>query len=75
MAGKGFERNIKQLQNKQVKLARFLRFNKPKARKTGADLKKCRKCGKTSGVISKYGLLYCRQCFREEARKIGFRKY
>ena len=75
MAGKGHERNMKQLANKPAKLARFTKFNEPKKRKFGADLKKCRKCGKTSGVTSKYGLMYCRQCFREEAEKLGFRKY
>jgi small subunit ribosomal protein S14 len=75
MAGKGFERNRKQLANKPVKMARMMKFSKAKERKTGADIKKCRKCGKTSGVTSKYGLMYCRQCFREEAEKLGFRKY
>jgi ribosomal protein S14 len=75
MAGKGFIRNRKQLENKKVKLARYMKFNKEKERKTGANIKKCRKCGKTSGVISKYGLMYCRQCFREEAEKLGFRKF
>jgi len=75
MAGKGFERNRKQLANKPVKLARFMKFSKPKERKFGANLHRCRKCGKTSGVTVKYGLYYCRQCFREEAEKLGFRKY
>lgn len=75
MAGRGFERNRKQLAGKPIKLARIAKFNTPRDRKFGADTKKCRKCGKTSGVSSKYGLMYCRQCFREEAEKIGFRKY
>ncbi|RLJ03398.1 MAG: hypothetical protein DRP11_00775 [Candidatus Aenigmatarchaeota archaeon] len=26
-------------------------------------------------MIRKYGLYYCRQCFREIAEKIGFKKY
>jgi Ribosomal protein S14p/S29e. len=26
-------------------------------------------------VIQKYGLMLCRQCFREVARDMGFRKY
>jgi small subunit ribosomal protein S14 len=75
MAGKGFERNKKQIANKPVKLARYMKFNKKKDRKFGANTKPCRKCGKTSGVTAKYGLYYCRQCFREEAEKLGFRKY
>ncbi|MEM5790607.1 MAG: 30S ribosomal protein S14 [Candidatus Aenigmatarchaeota archaeon] len=36
---------------------------------------KCRRCGKKRGVIRKYNLFYCRQCFREIAKKIGFKKY
>jgi small subunit ribosomal protein S14 len=75
MAGKGFDRNVKQIANKRVKLARYMKFNKKKDRKFGANTAVCRKCGKTSGVTTKYGLYYCRQCFREEAEKLGFRKY
>ena len=70
-----YERVRKQIAGKPTKLARYERFNKPADRKTGKNAFKCRKCGKTSGVIRKYGLLYCRQCFREEAEKLGFRKY
>jgi small subunit ribosomal protein S29e len=44
-------------------------------KKFGAGSRHCRKCGRTGGLIRKYGLLYCRQCFREEAKKIGFKKY
>ncbi len=44
-------------------------------RKFGKSLSECRICGKHSGVIKKYGLNYCRQCFREVARKVGFKKY
>jgi small subunit ribosomal protein S14 len=35
----------------------------------------CRKCGRHGGIIRKYGLNYCRQCWREIAKKIGFKKY
>jgi small subunit ribosomal protein S14 len=35
----------------------------------------CRRCGSTRGVIRKYGLYYCRKCFREVAESIGFKKY
>jgi len=35
----------------------------------------CRRCGrKGRGIIRKYGLNLCRQCFREIAPKLGFRK-
>lgn len=32
-------------------------------------------CGNGHGLIRKYGLNVCRQCFRENAAKIGFVKY
>ncbi len=38
-------------------------------------VRKCRICGNTRGLIRKYGLYVCRRCFREQAEKIGFRKY
>lgn len=70
-----FENAKKQILHKPTKLARFLKFSAPKKRKFGRGAQACRRCGKTEGLISKYGLLYCRQCFREEAQKLGFRKY
>ncbi len=35
---------------------------------------KCERCGDKTGVIRKYGLNLCRQCFREKARELGFKK-
>jgi ribosomal protein S14 len=70
-----FEKNLKQIKDKPIKLARYLKFNQSKKRKFGKSIYKCRKCRRTGGVIRKYGILYCRQCFREEAEKLGFRKY
>ena len=70
-----YERVRKSIENKPVKLARYDKFNKPLPRKHGKNVHVCRKCGKRAGIIRKYGLLYCRQCFREDAEKIGFRKY
>jgi small subunit ribosomal protein S14 len=66
---------FKQLKAKPFKLKKFLKFNAPKERTTGEALRRCRRCGRISGHISKYGLHYCRQCFREIATKIGFKKY
>jgi len=45
------------------------------AQKHGIGTRRCRRCGKHRGLIRKYGLYYCRQCFREIAKKIGFKKY
>lgn len=70
-----FENAKKQILNKPEKLARFMKFNAPKKRKFGKATHPCRRCGRRGGVIMKYGLRYCRQCFREEAEKLGFRKY
>ncbi|MBI4017945.1 MAG: 30S ribosomal protein S14 [Candidatus Aenigmarchaeota archaeon] len=40
------------------------------------NVKTCRRCGKhNGGIITRYSLNYCRQCFREVAEDIGFRKY
>ena len=35
----------------------------------------CRVCGNGHAIIRKYGLMICRQCFREKANDIGFIKY
>ena len=45
-----------------------------KIKKIGKATYMCRRCGKKAGVIRKYGLLYCRQCFREVAKDLGFEK-
>ena len=70
-----YEKVRKQIEGKPVKLSRFDKFNKSRKRKFGKITAPCRKCGRRNGVIKKYGLLYCRQCFREEAEKLGFNKY
>ncbi|MEO2240699.1 MAG: 30S ribosomal protein S14 [Euryarchaeota archaeon] len=44
-------------------------------REFGKGARRCRRCGDTHGVIQKYGILLCRQCFREVAEKMGFKKY
>jgi small subunit ribosomal protein S14 len=35
----------------------------------------CRRCGREQGLVGKYDINLCRQCFREVARDMGFRKY
>ncbi len=37
--------------------------------------KGCKRCGRKRGLIRRYGLRVCRQCFREIAPEIGFKKY
>jgi len=66
---------FKQLKAKPTKLKKFLKHNAPKKRSCGKSLKKCRRCGRMGAHIGKYGLDLCRQCFRQIATKIGFKKY
>ena len=35
----------------------------------------CVRCGRKRGMVRRYGLRLCRQCFRETAPYLGFRKY
>jgi small subunit ribosomal protein S14 len=46
-----------------------------KERKFGKGSLPCRRCGQNGAVIRKYGLNLCRQCFRELAESLGFKKY
>ena len=41
----------------------------------GKGSRPCRRCGSYGPVIRRYGLYLCRQCFREIAPKLGFKKY
>ncbi|KAJ6637339.1 40S ribosomal protein S29 [Pseudolycoriella hygida] len=43
-------------------------------RKHGQGSRCCRACSNRHGLIRKYGLNICRQCFREYANDIGFKK-
>lgn len=64
-----------QLKNKPAKLKKFLKHNKPKDRKNGIALRRCENCGRLGAHISQYGINMCRQCFRDLAQELGFRKY
>ncbi|NIO44575.1 MAG: 30S ribosomal protein S14 [Candidatus Aenigmarchaeota archaeon] len=46
-----------------------------KERKFGRGSRICRRCGRKGAIIRKYDLYYCRQCFREIAKELGFKKY
>ncbi|MEA3430982.1 MAG: 30S ribosomal protein S14 [Nanoarchaeota archaeon] len=52
-----------------------MKHNAPKERNSGAAKKKCKRCGRPRAHIEKYGINLCRQCFREVATKIGFKKF
>ncbi len=64
-----------QLDAKPIKKAKYIKFNQPKDRSCGKALRKCRNCGRMGAHINKYGLHLCRQCFRDMALGLGFKKY
>lgn len=58
--------------NKHVKKTTVLQRLK---RKFGIGSRRCSNCGSYGSHMRIYGLNLCRQCFREKARKLGFKKY
>jgi len=70
-----YKKVLKQIKSKPAKLARYQKYNVPKDRACGMTTKKCRRCGRYSAHIDKYGLDLCRTCFREIAPKLGFKKF
>ncbi|WP_067048236.1 30S ribosomal protein S14 [Methanofollis ethanolicus] len=43
-------------------------------KKLGRGANKCQICGRKQGLVSRYNIMFCRQCFREWASKMGFKK-
>ncbi|MFB6282379.1 MAG: 30S ribosomal protein S14 [Halobacteria archaeon] len=41
---------------------------------TGIE-EECQRCGREEGLVTRYEIYLCRQCFREVARDIGAKKY
>jgi len=64
-----------QLDKKLVVKQKYIKHNTPKKRSCGIGLKKCKRCGRNGAHISKYNLHLCRQCFRDIAQVIGFKKF
>lgn len=75
MTTSSYTKAFTQLDAKPVIRKKFTKHNKPKERKCGTALRKCRRCGRTAAYISKYKIGLCRQCFRETAKILGFKKY
>lgn len=46
-----------------------------KPKKEYGRSKGCTRCGRRRGIIRRYGMHLCRQCFREMAPELGFKKY
>ncbi|MGC8516381.1 MAG: 30S ribosomal protein S14 [Candidatus Acidifodinimicrobium sp.] len=70
-----YERILNSLQNKPVKRARMMRFNKPKERPYGLGKNRCVRCNRHEAHIKIHGLNYCRECFKEVSKEMGFKKY
>jgi small subunit ribosomal protein S14 len=45
------------------------------AAKRTEQLRDCQRCGREQGLVGKYDIWLCRQCFREVSRGMGFKKY
>ncbi|MFC7056871.1 30S ribosomal protein S14 [Halovenus salina] len=45
------------------------------AAKRTDQLRECQRCNRKQGLVSKYEIYLCRQCFREVSRSMGFKKY
>jgi len=57
-----------------VKIRDFATTNR-KQRKYGKGSRWCKRCGSYTGLIQMYDLMLCRQCFREVAKSLGFKKF
>jgi len=75
MTASDWKKVTKQLRKKPKKLEKFLKHNKPGERKFGIAAKKCENCGRFGAHLSQYNLNLCRQCFRELAENLGFKKF
>lgn len=75
MTAGDYKKAFKQLKNKPAKLKKYQKHNTPKKRDFGVGSRKCRRCGRYAAHIQKYGLHLCRQCFRDIAKELGFKKY
>jgi len=75
MTTSDWKKTFKQLNSKPNKKKRYIKHNKPKARTTGFTQQRCNRCGRYRAHVSQYGLSLCRQCFREIAKDIEFKKF
>ena len=50
-------------------------MSEKKERAYGKGSRQCTRRGNRNGLIRRYGLNLCRQCFREVAEGLGFKKF
>ncbi|MCW1293791.1 MAG: 30S ribosomal protein S14 [Candidatus Parvarchaeota archaeon] len=53
----------------------MMKFNKPKQRAYGIGRNRCVRCNRHEAHIKIHGLNYCRECFKEVSKEMGFKKY
>ncbi len=75
MTYSNWKKMFTQLNSKPIKKQKYIKHNQPKQRSCGIALRRCKNCGRIRGHINKYRLNLCRQCFREMAPNMGFKKY
>ena len=75
MTQSDWKNNLKQLRSKPAVMQKYIKHNKPKERKNGIAAYRCERCGRIGAHIKSYGINLCRQCFRETAVELGFKKY
>ena len=75
MTASDWRKITKQLKSKPAILKKFIKHNKPKDRKFGISTKRCERCGRLGSHVGQYDIHLCRQCFREIAVELGFKKY
>lgn len=75
MSYSDYKKGLSQLQSKPEKAKKYIKHNFPKPRKFGNSTKRCRRCGRIGAHVGRYNIHLCRQCFRETALSMGFRKF
>ena len=75
IVGLAYDKAFKQLKAKPIVMKIYEKNNAPKKRSCGVINRPCKRCGRIRAHISSYGLHLCRQCFRQIAPKLGFKKY
>lgn len=75
MTTSDYKKMFVQLNVKPAIKAKYIKHNAPNDRKFGKSTKKCKRCGRMGAHLGQYDLNLCRQCFREIASEIGFKKY
>ncbi|MBN1923925.1 MAG: 30S ribosomal protein S14 [Nanoarchaeota archaeon] len=75
MTAKDWKKSFKQVAHKKAESTRQLKFNKPVEKKYGRGRRVCSICGRRGALIRRYELNVCRQCFKDIANGIGFKKF